>query len=220
MVDSNENLLASEVEKRLEDLFGESGESTDFVEEPNDAEPEDSPLKELKATILSIDWEISDEIMDRLASQIASLKDEFRADSIMVPFLLLLDSIGRYIKVKKAHAHPDAVKVLNSVYSGLEKVALSKGLTNQERKRVLSAEVQRFKQLKEKIASTRVEQERKKGAKRFKELKQKIVMSKTTSDAVDTENAPEDLNQLLDQLKAFIRSEIKALRDELIGQRS
>ena len=53
------------------------------------------------------------------------------------PRIKLLSSVGKYIKVNKGKAHPDAIKVLNSVFTSLEKVLLSKDIAEGEREKIL-----------------------------------------------------------------------------------
>ena len=159
MADKTDASIVEEVEKRLDDLFGDGDESSDFEEDSDDIEGplalerdggdvEDSPLKELKPIVLSIDWEITDEIMIKFLGQVDVLKEAYKDDKIILMFLQLLGSVGKYIKAKKASADPDVVKLLNSAYAGLEKVLLTEGITETERKKLLIAEVNKFKKLK------------------------------------------------------------------------
>jgi hypothetical protein len=145
-----EGSVKDEVEKRLADLFDDSEEAPDAT----DAEREfgGSPLRDLKAVVLSVDWEINDETLNKLAEEIERLKSDFADDKILLLFLQLLASIGHYVKANKARSHPDAVKLLNSVYLKMEKVFLSRDLTEEGRKRILLNEVRKFKALKERIA--------------------------------------------------------------------
>ena len=110
----------------------------------------DSPLLNLNATILSLDWEITDATLDRLLEEIDRLKAVYQNDKLPFMFLQLLGSIGKYISVKKVKAHPDAIKMLHSVYAGLEKVLLS-DISNHDKKKILSNEVRQFKSLKQRI---------------------------------------------------------------------
>ena len=69
MADSKDvDTLSTELENRLDDLFGENNLS------PADAEDNDIaahyPLAELKNLILSIDWEITDDVLGKLLQQI------------------------------------------------------------------------------------------------------------------------------------------------------
>jgi methyl-accepting chemotaxis protein len=167
--------IVSEVEDRLTDLFGDGGEDssdvevapdvesvTDFddvssdiedaptLEEDNDA-LEESPLKDLKSIVLSIDWEISDEIMSRFLDQVNSLTGIYQGDRIILMFLSLLNSVGKYIKAKKENSDADVVKLLNSSYAALEKSVLTKEITEDEKKKLIITEVNKFKKIREKL---------------------------------------------------------------------
>ena len=194
MAEKNDGTVTVEVEKRLEDLFREDGESFDFLEEAGDSEDssvelevspdfledngnldhsppreleetsgfeedgsglDQSPLKDLKTIVLSIDWEISDEDMTRFIEQVETLKLVYEEDRVILLFLQILGSLGKYIKANKGNSHPNAIKVLNSVYTSLEKVLLQKDMTAAEKEKILLMEVQRFKELEEQVALKR-----------------------------------------------------------------
>ena len=91
MADKIDANIVDEVEKRLDDLFGDGGESSALGEESGDLEGrltleegggdvEDTPLKELKSIVLSIDWEITDPIMTKFLDQVDGLKDAYKDD--------------------------------------------------------------------------------------------------------------------------------------------
>jgi HAMP domain-containing protein len=164
LADKTDSGIVDEVEKRLDDLFDEGEETPQFEEDSSEIEEapaleedfqdiEDTPLKELKSTVLSIDWEISDETMNRFLDQVDKLKGPYKDDKIIQMFLQLLGSVGKYIKAKKASADPDVVRLLNSAYAGLEKVTITQGITDAERKKILSAEVDKFKNIKERLVA-------------------------------------------------------------------
>jgi len=129
--------------------------------DPRDAGPAFEPegdgkqgveqLKDLKAEILSIDWEITDKVMTRFIGEVERLKVKYHGDKIFLAFLQLLRSLGGYVREKKGKAHPDAIRLLNSVYSSLEKVMRLKDAPQMERKRILFAEIKRFNKLKKEI---------------------------------------------------------------------
>jgi hypothetical protein len=155
VIGNKEDPVMAEVDQRLERLFGGSDESP--APTVGERSKEVSPLWDLKAIILSIDWEITDEIMTRLTEQIGRAKNAFNEDKTILLFLQLLDSVGKYIKTNKADTHPDAIKLLNSVYTSLEKVALTKGISSKEKEKTLLFEIKRFKKLKEHIAIRKTE---------------------------------------------------------------
>jgi hypothetical protein len=136
----------------LEELFEEEPEKSPPVE----MEPEDNlanqPIRDLKSIIMSIDWEISDDIMNRLRNEIKKLNKTYQNDKIVLTFLKLLESLGRYIEKNKAKAHPDSLNLLSSVYKNLEKVVVSEKLSTAEKKKIVTIEFNKFKELKEQIA--------------------------------------------------------------------
>ncbi|MDJ0913068.1 MAG: hypothetical protein QNI95_05845 [Desulfobacterales bacterium] len=181
---------AESAPQSVEDFDSEVSQALEFSTEGD--EVDDTPLEKLKAIVLSIDWEISDEIMSRLVKEVRRLKTTYRKDSIILQFLKLLDSLGKYIRVNKGNAHPDATKVLNSVYNGLEQVTLAKGISVSERKKVLGVSVKKFKNLKQEIDQ-------------HKEKKQKP--QKVKASAIDAD--------IMEELKQLIHDEFKTLKQEL-----
>ncbi len=151
MADSKDvDTLSSELENRLDDLFGDNNLA------PPDAEENDIaahyPLAELKNIILSIDWEITDEVLGKLLQQIKDLKLTYKHDKIVLTFLQILNSLGDYIKTNRAKSHPKTFKILNSVFSSLDKVVLSREMPDTAKKKILRAEMNRYKELRSQIS--------------------------------------------------------------------
>lgn len=113
----------------------------------------DSPIKGLKSIVLSLDWEISDTTLGSLNRELESLEAEWNDDKDLVTLLKILGALGKYIHKKKAQAHPDAIKLLNSSYSTLEKISLSPQMSQEARKDLAAEETRRFYQLKKQISS-------------------------------------------------------------------
>jgi hypothetical protein len=112
---------------------------------------ENSTLKELKSIILSLEWEISEEVMTRLVEEIASLEKKHKNDKIAVAFFQLMGALGKYIQKKQADAHPDSIGLINSVYESLEQAMASRNMSEGEKKKMLMVELDKYKQLKEQI---------------------------------------------------------------------
>jgi hypothetical protein len=100
---------------------------------------------------MSIEWEITDDVMLRFVDQIESLKSTYGKDRILVMFLQLLGSLGLYVRTYKARAHPNAFKLLQSVYAGFDKVMTSPDYSPSEKKKLLYVELNKYKELKEQI---------------------------------------------------------------------
>ncbi len=114
----------------------------------------DLGINELKAAILALDWEITDETMGALSKEVANLSQKWQGDNILVTFLSLLGSLSKYIARRKANALPESVTLLQGVYNNLEKVLSSKGMDRETKKQIVLAEVNRFEDFKKNIIET------------------------------------------------------------------
>jgi len=79
-------------------------------------------IKELKAAILAIEWEITDQAMDSLLRATAPLKERWAGKKPLLVCLQVIDTLGLYIKRAKEKAHPEAIKLLPAVFTALETV--------------------------------------------------------------------------------------------------
>lgn len=241
MSPTNNNAIAEQVDGRLDDIFGEGSQgdnSTNNVAEADKsqadvpkkkkvrkaspkASPGNSLIENLKSVVLSLEWEINDQIMQKLGEEIDSLKDAYKVDKIVVAFLQLLDSLGKYIQKKKAEAHPESISMLNSVFEELETVIVSENLGEAEKKKMLMTQVTRYKNLKEELKKDT-------GAK-----SEAGSISKPTSDRTEKSDTPayssedeakdvavsgeasQDIIRALKEINETIKTEIGALREEL-----
>jgi hypothetical protein len=234
--------LSSELESRLDDLFGEDDIP---LPESQDRDATDHyPLAELKNLILSIDWEITDEVLENFLQQLQDLKLMYKHDKIVMTFLQILNSLGDYIKTNRAKSHPKTFKTLNSVFSSLDKVVLSKDMAVTAKKKILLAEMNRFKELRAHISQTRIAQQRKAKAAAVSTEKPKIEikeqapgiettepplhpsdtaddrLAETVQPKANSESPPQepyvaDLAEAVQEIKRYIHAEIKALKEEI-----
>jgi hypothetical protein len=207
-------------------------EIVDLAEEPadeTDAEraPDDYPLAELKHLVLSIDWEITEEALAGLLTQIDGLKATYKNEKIILMFLQLLGSLGVYIKTNRGDAHPKTFKILNSVFSRLEEVVLSEDMAEPEKKKILRTEMNKYKQLRNQVSKKKAAKagrkevesrikapQKKETARPDQKVPEKAVKKSLSPDP----SAPQSLANLADaveELKKFIHSELNALKQEL-----
>jgi hypothetical protein len=230
-LDKKDDALTEEVQSRLQDLFGEKEEAPASMEDekisvPMEEEeapasgedsvaPEDSPIRDLKSTILSIDWEISDELLNALIEEIEKLEDRYKNDKDLLLFLQLLGSVGKYIKKRKVNAHPGAIKVLNSVYNSLEQVLVSGSVTEAEKREKLLVQVEEFKKLKEQIALKKTDTPKTKDAAVQTERRPTEETRKKSPEDMSSMTPQEALAYALSEIRQVIRDEFKALIAEL-----
>ncbi|MBW1990174.1 MAG: hypothetical protein JRI97_11615 [Deltaproteobacteria bacterium] len=136
-------------EEDLEDFVGE--DSWAMEEEKTSAE--ELGLQDLQVSILSLDWEITDEVVEKLVSESIRLKSVRSNDPVSVTFLSLLESLARYILARKAGAHPASVSLLRTVYDDLEKVLSMPGMDDESKRQIALADVTRFVRLQSKVGA-------------------------------------------------------------------
>lgn len=199
--ETNGDQFSEEVEDRLQNLFGE--------EEPSETAESKSttiklhPLRDLKTVILAIDWEITDEIMSSFVEQVATLQDRYRNDKIVLVFLQLLGSIGEYIRTHLGQSHPDAFKILTSLFSELEKIVQSEDLTEAEKKKILSVELGKYKKLKNQLIPSKAHADDRRTA------------AAATSDRSAAGGLQPEVLKAIEDLKFFIQKELRILREEI-----
>ncbi len=218
--------ITDEVTSRLEDLFGETHTEPDPVDsQPVEVEQQHSSLEDLNAIILSIEWEISDEIMNRFISEIGVLKKEFKDDKIISSFLQLQGSIGQYINKNKANAHPESIKLLHSIHVNLENIATSPMMPEPEKKAILAGEIKQYKDLKKQISIAMHGKKPTVSTSPQKEILQKPSKTEqkphTTGPGVTGEEKPALDNEMaahiLEEIRKVIREEFKLLKDEILS---
>ncbi len=237
---NDEDTLSEELENRLDDLFGEDDK---FSEGPiTDDSAQDYPLSELKNLVLSIDWEITDEVLQKFLSQIRELKANYQDDKINLTFLQILGSLGEYIKTNRGKAHPKTFKILNSVFSQFDEVVLNQDMQEIEKKKILRAEMNKYKVLREQITQDKAAKKKKNPAKaaetalaakaiknaetdkaKVKELAAAAAVKKAASEpavqeqpgAIDDNAYAGQIAKAVEDIKRFIQAELNALREEL-----
>ena len=223
MADStDDDILGTELESRLDDLFG-----ADDIAAPEAGEhpPARSyPLAELKNLVFSIDWEITDEVLESFLRQIADLKLTYEHDKIVTAFLQILGSLGAYIKTRRGNAHPRTFKILNAVFASLDKVVLSGDMTEKERKKLLRAAMNSYQKLRMQIAARKSAERQKAAVGRLQPAAKTGAQApaEDLAEALEPKNAAvedaasiENLAEAVAQIKAYIHAEIEALKKRI-----
>ena len=198
--------LNSELESRLDELFREDAPP---AVPATPAMTPDNPLGELKKTVLSIDWEITPETIDSFQDHIRLLKEAFQRDKIISMLLQILGSLGQYIKTSRNNVHPSTFTVLNSVFARLEEIVTSPTMPAPVRKKLLQAEMTGYQELRDKILKRRASVQPSPTGR---------ATAPTPAPATPAPGVavpPETLAQAIEELKAFIRSELNTLKEEL-----
>jgi pilus assembly protein FimV len=113
---------------------------------------DESPISRLKSLILSIDWEITDEVLQQFNEELIDLKAIWAGEKINLVYVQALEKISKYIYQFKADSHPNSIKLLLTLYYNLEKIVSSSDLTDQDKKKLLLDDVAKFEKLKRHIS--------------------------------------------------------------------
>jgi hypothetical protein len=178
---------------------------------------------------LSIDWEITDEVLVNFLSQIKELKTTYKDDKIILTFLQILGSLGEYIKTNRGKAHPKTFKILNSVFSRFDDVIVSKDMQEAEKKRILRTEMAKYKDLRTQISREKAAKPAKKIKTRVKEQQLSVEATpaptsekpasvpkeELTGPGVSGVSYSEEIAKAVEEIKEFIHTEFKSLREAL-----
>jgi hypothetical protein len=223
LTETNDSSLTPEIENKLDDPLNKNEGLLSNSDNGNQHSAGHYPLSELKNIILSIDWEITDEVLEKLLQQVEDLNMVYEHDKTILMILQILNSLGVYIKKNRAKAHPKTFKTLNSVFSSLDKVVTSNDLAAADKKKILNGEMDRYQNLRIQIAKSKAEKKKDKikpqepvpaspeslfptpnsGGKKFADADQSRQFS------------AEDLTKAVDEIKQYIHAEIEALKAEI-----
>mgnify|MGYP000724167846 CR=1 FL=1 len=88
----------------FEDLtqFADESFDTEDVDLFEYAEDDDSPLLRLKSIVLSLDWDITEDILNELSEELANLKALWKDDKVAQIYLQGMDNVGQYLRTEGA----------------------------------------------------------------------------------------------------------------------
>ena len=174
---------------------------------------------ELDAIVLSLDWEITDENLEKLLNEIERLKALYKDSRLPYMFLQLHGSVGKYIASKKVDAHPDSIKLLHSVHAGLETILMNPDMDETEKKKILSEEVKKFKGLKHQIMLTKSMEPEEAEAESGKKTLAPATPSPAPPAAPAAAVTAGDINYqaFIEEIRKIIQAEFKELKKEIMS---
>ncbi len=116
---------------------------------------EESAITRLKTIVLSIEWEITDDILRELNEELRELRKIWSQDRINLVYIQVLDKLSKYIYQERADANPNSIKLLISFYTNLEKIVLEENISEEDKKKILMEDVERFEKFKKIIGRSK-----------------------------------------------------------------
>uniref|UniRef100_UPI00405763A0 hypothetical protein n=1 Tax=Candidatus Electrothrix sp. TaxID=2170559 RepID=UPI00405763A0 len=139
----------------FEDLtqFADESFDTDEVDLFEFTDDEESPLLRLKSIVLSLDWDITEDTLTELTEELSNLRSLWDGDKVAQIYLQGMDNIGKYLQKEGAYAHPNAIKLLLTLFYNYEKIIFSTDLSTAAVTSMLKADVRKFKVLQYQIGT-------------------------------------------------------------------
>ena len=219
MTNFNQQKFNVEVEKRLDEIFLDETKINKDSKKANKMTCI-NPLYNLKKILLSIEWEVTDDILSKYLDEIIQLKRLFQ-DNIYLKCLLQLQYIyGKFIKTYPDKIPLKTYKILNRLYGCMKNILADKKLSDFEKKKLVKQEIQRHKNFRKYLTTSKNILSQDKCYKDSTTKRLKISHNKGSKNLMkkvidqDESNRHYMDNALL-EMKKFIKVEIKKLKYEL-----
>lgn len=195
MADQTKNTIVSELDERLDSLFGE---------DVGDQEMEEgSPLEGLKSLVMTIDWEISESTLGALLEELNSLRTRY-ADNKPVSILLkMLTSLSSYVQKHKADSHHESIQLFHSVAKDLTSIVEDPRMDPRTRNAIVKKDIDRFQGLKSEIVSAKKDEKVSSPSMERPGVEEDIPIFKTAPEVVEAESAFEPEISRVPEPEAF-----------------
>ena len=207
----NSDSFVSEVDKRLDDIFGKDEGGSKPLESVSV-----SPLDELRGLMLTIDREISEETITALNTEVKKLERSYASDTHLLALLKIMSLLVGYMKLEKADVHPDTANLLNSAFQCMESVAENKSISTHEKITLIRKEIDNFNKFKVKI-SPGGKPSAKKTVSRTGETAAEDSKPAPTAEPSLATVPPGEIFAALDDLRSYLGEELAALKSGVDG---
>ena len=143
MADQTKNTIVSELDERLDTLFGEDVGDLDALA--------GSPLEGLKSLVMTIDWEISENTLGALQEELNALRSRYADDKPVSILLKMMTSLSGYVQKRKGSSHPESIQLFHVVAKDLAKIVEDPGMDSRTRNVIVKKDIDRFQELKSEI---------------------------------------------------------------------
>jgi myosin heavy subunit len=207
----NSGSIVSEVDERLDDIFGEDEGGSTPLESANALQ-----LDELRGLMFTIDREISDETISAINIEVNRLERFYTNDTQVLALLKIMSLVAGYMKLKKADIHPETNSLLNSVFRCMENVIENKGLSTHEKRALIEKEIHNFNKFKVKILS-RGQPSAKETTQRSEEAAPEDLEPAMPPEQSLETVSPGEFFTALDDLRKFLIGELATLKSRVDG---
>jgi len=208
------------VEKRLDEIFsGETKISKDAKKVHKMMYI--NPLYNLKKILLSMEWEVTDDILSKYLNELIQLQRLFQDNNFLRSLLQLQHIYGRFIKTYPDKIPLKTYKILYTLYGCMKNILGNKKLSDFEKKEIVKQEIRRYKNFRKYLTTTKNIISHDKCYKDSTKTRLEISHNKDSKNVVKKIIDQDELsnrhymdNAVL-EMKKFIKTEIKKLKYDL-----
>ena len=220
----NEQKYNVEVKKRLDEIFSYETKINKTAKKTHKM-MYIYPLYTLKNILLSIEWEVTDDILSKYLNEIIQLQRLFQNNRYLKRLLQIQYFYGRFIKTYPDRIPLRTYKILYTLYDCMKNLLANKKLSDFEKKKIVEQEIHRYKNFRKylRIDKNNLSEDRsyKNSTKKRYKISQnkdsKNVMNKIKILVQDELTYKRYMDSNLLEMKTFIKKEIKKLKYELFS---
>ena len=220
----NEQKYNVEVKKRLDEIFSCETKINKTAKKTHKM-MYIYPLYTLKNILLSIEWEVTDDILSKYLNEIIQLQRLFQNNRYLKRLLQIQYFYGRFIKTYPDRIPLRTYKILYTLYDCMKNLLANKKLSDFEKKKIVEQEIHRYKNFRKylRINKNNLSEDRsyKNSTKKRYKISQnkdsKNVMNKIKIIVQDELTYKRYMDSNLLEMKTFIKKEIKKLKYELFS---
>lgn len=219
MTNFNNQKFDAEVEKRLDEIFPSKIKVNKNVKKMREI----NPIFSLKKVLLSMEWEVTDDILTEYLSEIRKLKRLFRNNKYIQNLLELQYIYGRFIKIYPHNIPLKTYKILYTLYGLTKKILFNNKLSNFEKKKIVKQEIQKYKEIKKYFTTTKKNISQDNIYKNSVQKRFQISRNKDFKEVIKKNvklyelEYIQHLEQFLLEMKNFIKLEMQSLKNELFS---
>ncbi len=210
-----------EVERQLDKIFPENNLNM-TTKRSRENYQAFYPINKLKKIVRNLEWEITDDLIEKYIEQIKQLNRIFKDDKHVIPLIKLQYLIGNLIRTRKSDTPHYGFKMLRTLFNSMNKIVSDKTLNKNIKQKIISQEMKRYYQLKKLIAHDNLRSNNSKRNRKSIDIKSSSYeYSKNFSKASDTKYTNEVnlyanlLDNAIIKLQRFIKDEIEKLKLEI-----
>jgi hypothetical protein len=220
----NEQKYNVDVKKRLDEIFSYETKINKTAKKTHKM-MYIYPLYTLKNILLSIEWEVTDDILSKYLNEIIQLQRLFQNNRYLKRLLQIQYFYGRFIKTYPDRIPLRTYKILYTLYDCMKNLLANKKLSDFEKKKIVEQEIHRYKNFRKylRINKNNLSEDRsyKNSTKKRYKISQnkdsKNVMNKIKIIVQDELTYKRYMDSNLLEMKTFIKKEIKKLKYELFS---